>query len=152
MSGPHTAIDMKIVLDTNCLIMAISSKMRYRIIWKAFLDGKFILCVTNEILEEYVEVIGRNINPSIADLVLYTILTRKNVKRLDPHFRFRLIEADPDDNKFVDCAIVAGAKYIVTEDKHFNVLKTIPFPKLQVTDIDHFFEKELNYEEGSRSM
>ena len=38
---------------------------------------------------------------------------------------FGLITADADDNKFVDCAIIAGAKYIVTEDRRFNVLKEI---------------------------
>ena len=134
---------MKLVLDTNCLIMAISSKSKYRMVWKAFLEDRFTLCVTNEILEEYTEVISRNINPVVADIVSSTILTRKNVVRLDPHFRFMLIEADPDDNKFVDCAIVAGAKYIVTEDRHFGVLKTIPFPMVQVASIDEFISKEL---------
>ena len=52
---------MRVVLDTNCLIMAISSRNRYNIIWKSFLVGDYILCITNEILEEYVEVIGRRI-------------------------------------------------------------------------------------------
>lgn len=36
--------------------------------------------------------------------------------RKDPHYTFALIEADKDDNKFVDCAIAANAKCIVTED------------------------------------
>ena len=129
---------MRIVLDTNCLIMAISSKNRYNIIWKSFLGGKFFLCITNEILEEYVEVIGRNISPTIADMVAFTILTRNNVIKFDPHFKFNLIKTDPDDNKFVDCAIVARAKCIVTEDKHFGVLDSITFPHVDVVGIDTF--------------
>lgn len=44
----------------------------------------------------------------------------------------------PDDNKFVDCAIVANAQYIVTEDKHFQVLQSIDFPKVDVIDLDSF--------------
>ena len=64
----------------------------------------------------------------------------KNVERIDPHFRFGLITADADDNKFVDCAIIAGAKYIVTEDRHFNVLKEIQFPKVEIVGIDRFAE------------
>ena len=42
--------------------------------------------------------------------------------RKDPHYTFALIEADKDDNKFVDCAIAANAKCIVTEDvlKHID--------------------------------
>ena len=51
-----------IVLDTNSLIMSLSSKNDYRMIWKAFLDGEYMLCVTNEIIEEYMEVLARNIN------------------------------------------------------------------------------------------
>ena len=129
---------MRVVLDTNCLIMAISSRNRYNIIWKSFLVGDYILWITNEILEEYVEVIGRNISPTVADMVAFTILTRKNVLKFDPHFRFNLIKADPDDNKFVDCAIVSGAKCIVTEDKHFRVLDSISFPHVDIVGIDAF--------------
>ena len=129
---------MRVVLDTNCLIMAISSRNRYNIIWKSFLFGDYILCITNEILEEYVEVIGRNISPTVADMVAFTILTRKNVLKFDPHFRFNLIKADPDDNKFVDCALVSGAKCIVTEDKHFRVLDSISFPHVDIVGVDAF--------------
>lgn len=132
--------EMKIVLDTNCLIMAISSRNKYYIVWKSFLAGKYTLCVTNEIIEEYVEVIGRNISSTVADMVVYTLLTKKNVLRFDPHFRFHLIESDNDDNKFVDCAINSGAKYIVTEDRHFNILKQIPFPHVDCIGIDSFVE------------
>ena len=131
---------MKIVLDTNCLIMAISSRNKYHIVWKSFLAGKYTLCVSNEIVEEYVEVVGRNISPTVADMVAYTLLTRNNVKRFDPHFRFHLIESDNDDNKFVDCAINSGAMFIVTEDHHFNVLKQIQFPHVDCIGIDAFIE------------
>jgi len=127
-----------IVLDTNSLIMAISAKNEYHLVWKAFLQGKYVLCVSNEIIEEYLEVMSRNINPWVAESIVYAILTRKNVKKLTPHYRFRLIEADQDDNKFVDCAIAANAKYIVTEDKHFDVLKKCPFPRVDVIGLDFF--------------
>lgn len=56
----------------------------------------------------------------------------------EPHFHFRLIEQDPDDNKFVDCAIIAGADYIVSEDAHFRVLKTISFPTVCVIRLEQF--------------
>lgn len=101
---------MRIVLDTNCLLMAISNRNRFHRVWQAFVNGEYTLCVTNEIIEEYVEVIGRNISERAAESVVYIIMTRSNVLHIDPHFRFGLIEADPDDNKFVDCAIAANAK------------------------------------------
>lgn len=129
---------MHIVLDTNCLLMAISDRTRYNRVWQAFINREFTLCVTNEIIEEYVEVIARNISQRVAETVIYIIMTRSNVLHIDPHFRFGLITADPDDNKFVDCAIAANAKYIVTQDHHFDVLKNIPFPKVEVVSIESF--------------
>ena len=129
---------MRIVLDTNCLLMAISNRNRFHRVWQAFVNGEYTLCVTNEIIEEYVEVIGRNISEKAAEAVVYIIMTRSNVLHIDPHFRFGLIEADPDDNKFVDCAIASNAKYIVSQDHHFDVLKTISFPKVDVVTIEEF--------------
>lgn len=134
-----------IVLDTNVLIMSISPKSRFRKIWEDFLKGRFMLCVSNEILEEYSEVLSRNINPQLSDYILNVILTKSNVKFFDPHYRCQLIEQDPDDNKFVDCAFAANARFIVSEDKHFNILKAIPFPKIEVIGIDTFLKVlELN--------
>ena len=102
------------------------------------MNGEYTLCVTNEIIEEYVEVIGRNISERAAESVVYIIMTRSNVLHIDPHFRFGLIEADPDDNKFVDCAIAANAKYIVSQDHHFDALKSILFPRVDVITIEEF--------------
>ena len=129
---------MNIVLDTNSLIMSIAPRSPYRKVWNAFLRGDYNLCVSNEIIEEYSEVLSRNISPQVSEAIVYAILTRPNVIRKDPHYTFALIEADKDDNKFVDCAIAANAKCIVTEDKHFKVLENIPFPKVEVIGIEDF--------------
>ena len=85
--------------------------------------------MSNEIIEEYSEVLSRNISPQVSEAIVYAILSRPNVIRKDPHYTFALIEADKDDNKFVDCAIAANAKCIVTEDKHFRVFRN-PFADL----------------------
>ena len=98
------------------------------------------MCITNEIIEEYQEVIARNINPWLAETIVTTIINRSNVIKADPHFHFNLIQADKDDNKFVDCAIATNARYIVTEDKHFDILRTISFPVVDVINIDAFLK------------
>lgn len=130
----------KIVLDTNCLIMSLSVRSPYYLIWKDFKEGKFVLCVTNEIISEYIEKLTEKMGQEIAINVVTAILARFNVERLNPAYRFNLITADDDDNKFVDCAIHANARYIVTNDHHFNVLKQIDFPKVEVIDIDTFIK------------
>ena len=49
-----------------------------------------------------------------------------------------LISVDPDDNKFVDCAVAANAKFVVTDDGHFDLLKQIDFPKVNIIGLDDF--------------
>jgi uncharacterized protein len=50
---------MKIVIDTNCLLSCIGKKSPYRNVFDAFLESKFIICVSNEIVLEYEETFGR---------------------------------------------------------------------------------------------
>ena len=130
----------KIVLDTNCLVMSLSAHNPYAEIWQKFVKGEYILCVSNDILEEYEEVLGRNITPKVARIVLAYIQILPNVKFIDPHYSFGLIKADEDDNKFVDCAFAANATYIVSNDKHFNALKEIDYPKIQVIKLIEFLQ------------
>ena len=130
----------KIVLDTNCLLVSISKYGEAYPVWRGFLDGRYTLCVSTEILEEYEEIIGSMTTPEIARNGVDAILKRKNVERIDPYFHWNLITADPDDNKFVDCAFATGATYIVSDDSHFSVLRDITFPQLLVLRLKEFVE------------
>ena len=129
---------MRIVLDTNCLIQSISPKSAYHDIWLSVLNGKNTLCVSNEILEEYAEILNRLAGETTANLVLNAIIECRNVMFFTPYYRFNLISADPDDNKFVDCAIQANAHYIVTNDHHYDVLRHIEFPKVGLIKLMDF--------------
>lgn len=103
------------------------------------MNGKYILCVTDEILNEYEEIITQKTGSSqIAESVISAIINRSNTLHVNVYYHFELIKSDYDDNKFVDCAIKVNAKYIVSEDKHFNELKNIDFPHIDVIDIDQF--------------
>ena len=132
-----------IVIDTNCLLQIISRHSHYRPIWDAFLAGHFTLCVSNEILDEYQEILEQQITPTVAENVVMLLLNQKNVQLVDPHFRMGIITADPDDNKFVDCAFVAGADYLVSEDAHFRVLHDTSFPQLNLVTLDEFMQTRL---------
>jgi putative PIN family toxin of toxin-antitoxin system len=129
---------MKIVLDTNCLLPSIFKQSIYHWLWKAFRNGTFTLCYTTEILQEYEEVFSRYYTQAITENVMQILSISPNVEKVTVFFKWNLITADPDDNKFVDCLISAGAQYLVTNDKHFNVLEKIPFPKIQIVDIESF--------------
>lgn len=127
-----------LVVDTNCLIQIISRHSPFRPIWDAFVAGKYCLCVSNEILEEYQEIIEQQTTARIAENVILFLLNKRNVKFVDPHFRMGLITEDPDDNKFVDCAFASNADYLVSDDKHFQVLKKIPFPSINLVKMTEF--------------
>ena len=99
--------------------------------------------MSNEILEEYQEILGQQITPTVAENVVLLLLNQENVRLVDPYFRMGLIVADPDDNKFVDCAFAAGADYLVSEDNHFNVLQKTPFPQLNLVTLDEFMKTRL---------
>jgi putative PIN family toxin of toxin-antitoxin system len=94
--------------------------------------------VSNEILTEYEEIIARKTSPVFADMIIQVLLNSENIAFFNPSYRFGLITADPDDNKFVDCAIIANADYIVSQDTHFDILKTISFPQVNVIRIEEF--------------
>ena len=128
----------RVVLDTNCLLISLSRRGAYYTVWKEFFSEKYILCYTNEILSEYEEILSQKMGGDIAGNVIKAIISRKNTVRLDVHFRFNLIQADPDDNKFVDCAIAANASFIVSQDHHSDVLHAIDFPKVELIGIDEF--------------
>jgi len=130
----------QVVVDTNCLVQIISLHSPYRPIWNAFLAGKFQLCISNEILEEYQEIIELQTTPRIAENVILLILNRRNVTFVDPHFRLGLITEDPDDNKFIDCAFAANAEYLVSDDRHFKILQRTPFPPLNLVRMAEFLE------------
>ena len=101
-----------------------------------FFDGRNRLCVTTEILEEYAEILAEKASAQFAQLAIATILNNPYTKFITPYYHFGLITADPDDNKFVDCAIAANARYIVTDDHHYNILRDVEFPKVSIIKLD----------------
>ena len=130
----------KIVLDTNCLLASISRRSTAYPAWKGFQEGRYTLCVTNEILAEYEEMIARMASADVATNVIRMIMDSRHVDFIDTYYHWNLITADPDDNKFVDCAFAAGATYIVSDDSHFSVLRDITFPQLLVLRLKEFLE------------
>lgn len=81
--------------------------------------------------------IGTHWNNNVALNVIRSITELPNALFTPIYYNLNLI-TDEDDNKFVDCAFAANADYIVTHDRHFNILKTIPFPRIPLIDIHQF--------------
>jgi predicted nucleic acid-binding protein len=101
-------------------------------------SGKFNLAITTEIILEYQEIIEQKYGNATANAFIALLNELPNVNLINTYYRWQLISADPDDNKYCDCAIAAKADFVVTEDKHFDILQTISFPQLQAISIDKF--------------
>jgi len=94
--------------------------------------------VNTEILDEYEEILAQKTNSEVANNVVEAIARLHTTVYQESFIHFGLIKDDVDDNKFVDCAVAANAELIVTNDKHFNILKEISWPKLAVIKIKEF--------------
>lgn len=144
ISVRHTYEDC---LRYNCLLVSIPTKSKYRHLFDAFLQDKFSLVINNDILLEYEEIIQERANKIVAESIVKQLLKSTNIIFQQVYFKWNLISADPDDNKFVDVAVASNANYIVTEDKHFNELGTVEFPSITVISIAQFSELLATFQE-----
>jgi uncharacterized protein len=134
---------MKVVIDTNVLLVSISPRSKSNWLWLSLLNEEFELCVTTDILQEYEEILGREMGLQIAEATLDLLTDLPNVINIQKYFYWQLVENDPDDNKFIDCAIAASANFLVSEDKHLRVLGKYPYFNINLVSLSDF-QKHIN--------
>ena len=131
---------MRIVLDSNVLLVALGKRSRYKLIWQAFVKGIYKVVVSEDILHEYEEILIEHAAPGIADLVLESFVESPDVIYQRIFYNWNAILADPDDNKFFDAAVAGKAAFLVTNDAHFNEAKRFQFPNVDIISADRFLE------------
>jgi|SRR5476651_1540061 len=131
---------MKVVLDSNILLVAIGRRSNYRVIWDAFIEGKIDLIVSEDILYEYEEIMQEHSAPGVAEVVMNIFSESSNVIHQQIYYSWNLIKEDPDDNKFFDIAVAGNADYLVTNDAHFNPVKHLAFPSVNIISAGVFLE------------
>jgi putative PIN family toxin of toxin-antitoxin system len=131
---------MRIVLDTNILLTSLGKSTNNRWIFDLILRGKLILILSNSIVTEYLEIITNKTTYEIASNVINALLNIQSTEIVNIYYKWNLITSDPDDNKFVDAALSGNADYIISNDNHFNLLKSLSFPKISVLNEAEFKE------------
>jgi uncharacterized protein len=131
---------MRVVIDTNVLLNAVYKHSKNYWIRQALESGALTLCVTTDILDEYSEVLAGFYDSETAELFLSALELLPNLHFVHKYFFWQLIPQDEDDEKFADCAIASGADFLVTNDRHFNPLKKLPYPKINIVDETEFLE------------
>jgi len=118
---------MILCIDTNTVVQALPRHHPFHPILDAWVAGHLAWAVSTPILLEYEEVLTRLSGASrwrkLARLMDLAEVTSGNLLRVTPSFQFHVVTADPDDNIFSDCAITAGAEFLITEDSHFAPLR-----------------------------
>jgi putative PIN family toxin of toxin-antitoxin system len=114
---------MKVVIDTNIFVSSFFGGNPRRIIdlWK---KGEITLCLSKDILDEYTEVLQRirlKDEREIEELlslfaegfnILFTTKTPK----------IKVVQGDPDDDKFIECAVALRAEFVITGDRSIRDL------------------------------
>lgn len=114
---------MRIVLDTNIVISAVFFGGYPRRIIEAVADKKFTACATMEIIDEYEEIVQEMITRkqgSFSHAILSPLIKALNIVEIKSNVE---ICRDPDDDKFINCALDSKAVYIVSGDKDLLVLE-----------------------------
>jgi putative PIN family toxin of toxin-antitoxin system len=139
---------MTVCLDTGVFLQIFGRRQPFYPILRALLDGRLTITVSTEILLEYEEVTSRLSGADrwrdVAAFLELLSQLHNNILQTNPQFRFAIIKDDPDDNKFCDCAIAAEADYIVTEDSHFEPLKSAGYKPKPITP-GEFIRQQLTY-------
>jgi hypothetical protein len=110
---------MRVVLDTNTLISALlfsGTASRLVPLWQS---GEITLLLSKAILQEYLQVLTypkfRISDQEVRGLIEEEVLPF--VETIEVRKRLTVVRRDPDDNKFLECAVTGGAQYLVTGDR-----------------------------------
>lgn len=115
---------MKIVIDTNVFISSFFGGIPREIInlWK---NDKLTLCLTQPIIEEYIRVLKRMglDDKKEIDRLIKLFAEGFNTKFISKTPKMNIVIDDPDDDKFIECAVALDCKYIISGHKHLRKIK-----------------------------
>jgi len=126
---------IRAVIDTNVFVSSFLGGNPGAIVgrWKT---GEIILCLSRPIVDEYVDVLQRLglQNERQIEELLQLFAQGPNVLYSAITPRLSIIDADPSDNKFIECAVALKSGYIISGDSHLTAIQdylgiTIVSPK-----------------------
>ena len=109
---------IKVVVDTNVFVSSFFGGNPKKIIdlWKT---GQIVLCISGVIIDEYIEVLrrlGLQDELELEELLeifssgIHVIFAAETPK-------LNIVSKDPDDNKFIECAVALKAAAVISGDK-----------------------------------
>jgi len=132
---------LRVVFDTNVLVSVIIRSGKPRELWNYVVDGKVVLILSDELVEEFNEVVQRSQfkrylkKPQLVKFQRALIQLSK-IYRIKIHFA--QVTEDPDDNIVLETAYSGRADYIVSGDKH--LLRLAEFKGIRIVTVDGMFK------------
>jgi uncharacterized protein len=112
----------RLVIDTNVIVSGLMGGKPGAVLghWSA---GRVVMCVTDGVVDEYLTVLSRFASLRVAaDDFLARVSDGQNVLWVEPTVALHVIETDPADDRFIECAVAAEADAIVSGDRHLLAL------------------------------
>ena len=115
---------IRVVIDTNVFVSSFLGGIPRKIIdlWK---DGHIVLCLSQDIVEEYLAVINRLGLDNEQELSHLTKLFAEGYNSVftAKTSNIDVVKEDAADNKFLECAVALNSKIIVSGDKHLTSIR-----------------------------
>lgn len=110
---------MRVVIDTNVFVSSFFGGNPRKVIDYWF-SGALTLCLSKPILKEYLDVLDRfEFDDDTLLMKLMAFIERNtNIIFVENPPEELWINDDPEDNKFIACAIALNAQYIISGDSH----------------------------------
>ena len=112
---------VKLVVDTNLVVSALlKPQSNPALIISLILRGDCLLCLTDHIITEYVEVLAREKFQRLDRAKVTELLSKlkKLALWVAPKVSLDEMVQDPADNAFLECAVEAKAKFFITGNIH----------------------------------
>ena len=132
---------MRIIIDTNIVISGAFFNGLPKTILKSVADEKFDVFISDEILKEYHKSVNEMLEKDKYHLnfALFEAFM-KSIKMIESKSNVKICR-DPDDDKFINCAIDAKAIYIVSGDK--DLLTIGQYEDIEIVTAKEFYDKYL---------
>jgi putative PIN family toxin of toxin-antitoxin system len=113
----------RVVADTNVLVSALQFGGKPKYLLELALDGQLDLALSEAILEETLRVLCDKFRRTAEDLGETDKQLRVICRIVIPTESIMAVDADPSDDRVLECAVAADAEVIVSGDKHLLALQ-----------------------------
>jgi uncharacterized protein len=114
----------RVVADTNVLVSALQFGGRPKQLLDLAVDGQISLATSEAILDETLRVLRGKFHRTAHDLSEAARQLRGVCRIVSPKESIKAVDADPSDDRVLECAVAADAEVILSGDKHLLALDT----------------------------